>query len=514
METYNFFQMMESSVGIETFLFVVFIPMLCSVFIYIFQRFIFAKEFFSVFSSMALVFFNVSLVLLFLDEGTLNFEFIEVFPNVGLSFHIEPLGLIFSSIASLLWFVNSIYSIGYLRGNSEQNQTRFYVYVSLSIFAVMGIAFASNLFTFFLFYELLTLLTYPLVTHNGSSNAKQGGKIYLGLLLITSICFLLLAICITYSLSDSLDFVKGGILPTTLSNTEISILLLIFCFGIGKAALFPFHGWLPAAMVAPTPVSALLHAVAVVKAGVFGIIKVVVYIFGVDYLYDVPAVSILTGFAGFTIVFASYKALKSTNLKQRLAYSTVSQLSYITMAASLATPLAIAAAVFHLISHAFGKITLFFAAGSLYTALHKTEVGEMRGVFYQMPITMVCFALGAFSMIGLPPTVGLVSKWFIITGAVAVEDFFVLIILITSTILNAGYFLPIIYDAFFKKPLGYENMEKVEDNNNFYHYRYLGNSEAPIFILFAIVITAMGIILTSFFAEHIGYFSNYFGESN
>ena len=165
----------------------------------------------------------------------------------------------FLIVASLLWFVNSIYSIGYLRGNSEQNQTRFYAYVSLSIFAVMGIAFASNLFTFFLFYEFLTFLTYPLVTHNGSSNAKQGGKIYLGILLFTSICFLLLAICITYAFTDTLDFTKGGILPGDLSNTEVTILLLIFCLGIGKAALFPFHGWLPAAMVAPTPVSALLH---------------------------------------------------------------------------------------------------------------------------------------------------------------------------------------------------------------------------------------------------------------
>ncbi len=202
-----------------------------------------------------------------------------------------------------------------------------------------------------------------MVTHNGSSNAKQGGKIYLGILLFTSICFLLLAICITYSFADTLDFTKGGILPTDLSNTEITILLLIFCFGVGKAALFPFHSWLPAAMVAPTPVSALLHAVAVVKAGVFGIIKIIVYIFGIDYLQGISAVSILTVLAGFTIIFASYKAMKSTNLKQRLAFSTVSQLSYITMAASLATPLAVAAAIFHLLSHAFGKITLFLQRG-------------------------------------------------------------------------------------------------------------------------------------------------------
>ena len=288
-------------------------------------------------------------------------------------------------------------------------------------------------------------------------------------------------------------------------------MLLIFCFGVGKAALFPFHGWLPAAMVAPTPVSALLHAVAVVKAGVFGIIKIIVYIFGIDYLQGISAVSILTVLAGFTIIFASYKAMKSTNLKQRLAFSTVSQLSYITMAASLATPLAVAAAIFHLLSHAFGKITLFFAAGSIYTSLHKTEIKEMRGIFYQMPITMICFALGAFSMIGLPPTVGLLSKWFIITGAVDAQDFFVLSILILSTILNASYFLPIIYDAFLRKPLGYEMYGEKKESNEFYHYRYLGNSEAPVFILIAICCTATGILLISFLAEHISYFLNYLG---
>ncbi|MDA9689624.1 proton-conducting transporter membrane subunit [Betaproteobacteria bacterium] len=511
MEPNYFFHLAENSIAFQTFSIVIAVPIICAILTSLLHRFIFAKEFFSIFSSLIVLYFNFSLVLFFSEGNSFNVELIEVFPNVGLSFHMEPIGLVFSSLASLLWFVNSIYSIGYLRGNSERNQTRFYAYVSLSIFAVMGIAFASNLFTFFLFYELLTFLTYPLVTHNGSNNAKQGGKIYLGLLLFTSICFLLLAICITYSFADTLDFTKGGILPTELSNTEITILLLIFCFGIGKAALFPFHGWLPAAMVAPTPVSALLHAVAVVKAGVFGIIKIIVYIFGINYLQEITAISILTILAGFTIIFASYKAMKSTNLKQRLAYSTVSQLSYITMAASLATPLAIAAAIFHLLSHAFGKITLFFAAGSIYTALHKTEIREMRGMFYQMPITMICFALGAFSMIGLPPTVGLLSKWFIITGAVDVQDFFVLGILILSTVLNASYFLPIIYDAFFKKPLGYELHVEKKDSNEFYHYRYLGNSEAPLFILFAIMTTATGILVVTFLAEHISYFLNYFG---
>ena len=511
MEPNNFFLLAENSIAFQTFLIVVSAPVFCALCIFLFHRFIFGKEFFSIFSSLVVVFFNFSLVLSFLEGNSFNFELIEVFPNVGLSFHIEPIGLVFSSIASFLWFVNSIYSIGYLRGNSEQNQTRFYAYVSLSIFAVMGIAFASNLFTFFLFYELLTFLTYPLVIHNGSSNAKQGGKTYLGILLFTSICFLLLAICITYSLADTLDFTKGGILPTGLSNIEITILLLIFCFGVGKAALFPFHSWLPAAMIAPTPVSALLHAVAVVKAGVFGIIKIIVYVFGLDYLQGISAVSILTVLAGFTIIFASYKAMKSTNLKQRLAFSTVSQLSYITMAASLATPLAVAAAIFHLVSHAFGKITLFFAAGSIYTALHKTEIKEMRGIFYQMPITMICFALGAFSMIGLPPTVGLLSKWFIITAAVDAQDFFVLSILILSTILNASYFLPIIYDAFLRKPLGYEMYGEKKESKEFYHYRYLGNSEAPVFILLAICCTTTGILLISFLAEYISYFLNYLG---
>ena len=488
----------------------IFLPVLCAVFIALFRRFNFANEFFCVLFSSSLFLVNIFLASLFVSNSKNNFTFIEIFPNIELKFHLEPLGIIFSLLASLLWFVNTLYSIGYLRGNSEQNQTRFYSYVSLSISAVMGISFAGNLFTFFLFYELLTLLTYPLVTHSGTKNAKNGGRVYLGILLGTSICFLLFGIGATYSLAGTLDFEFGGILPKTLSSSEVLFLLLIFAFGIGKAALFPFHGWLPAAMVAPTPVSALLHAVAVVKAGVFGIIKVLVYILGIEYISDTTSTDVLTFFAGFTIIYASIKALRSFNLKERLAYSTVSQLSYIVMAASLATPLAITAAVIHLISHAFGKITLFFAAGSLYTALHKTEIAELRGVGYQMPVTMICFTIGALSMIGLPPTIGVLSKWFIVSGAVQLDDYFVLVILLFSTLLNAAYFLPIIYDAFFKKPVGYDVSHQHMETTHFYHYRYFANAEAPVFILLSILSTSIGVIALVFFGDFSNYLLQYF----
>ena len=349
----------------------------CALCISLFHRFTFAKEFFSIISSLVVVFFNFSLVLFFLEGKYFNVELIEVFPGVGLSFHIEPIGLVFSSLASLLWFVNSVYSIGYLRGNSEQNQTRFYAYVSLSIFAVMGIAFPLICLLFFLFYELLTFLTYPLVTHNGSSNAKQGGNLFRDFIIYLDLLFIISYLYYLFFCRHS-RFSKGGILPNELSNTEITILLLIFCFGVGKAALFPFHGWLPAAMVAPT-LSQLFFMLLLCKSRCIRNYKNYCLHIWNYYLQEITQISILTVLAGFTIIFASYKAMKSTNLKQRLAYSTVSQLSYITMAASLATPLAIAAAIFHLLSHAFGKITLFFAAGSIYTSLHKTEIkGDER----------------------------------------------------------------------------------------------------------------------------------------
>jgi multicomponent Na+:H+ antiporter subunit D len=373
----------------------------------------------------------------------------EPLPGLALAFELEPLGLLFALIASGLWFVSGVYSIGYMRGNDEEHQTRFYVCFALAIASAIGVAFAGNLLTLYLFYEALTLVTYPLVTHHGDGEARSGGRTYLALLLASSLLLLLPAIAITWWVAGTQTFTPGGILAGSVSGGAAAGLLALYAFGIGKAALMPIHRWLPAAMVAPTPVSALLHAVAVVKAGVFAIVKVVVYVFGLDFSAD--AFAWLPWVAGFTIIAASIVALRADNLKRRLAYSTVSQLSYVVLAAAILTPLSLVGAVLHIAAHAFGKITLFFAAGAVYTAAHKTEVSQLDGVGRRMPWTFAAFGIGALSMIGLPPAAGFVSKWYMVSGALAAEHWVALGVIVASTLLNAGYFLPIVYRAFFKE---------------------------------------------------------------
>jgi multicomponent Na+:H+ antiporter subunit D len=380
--------------------------------------------------------------------------FVTLFPGLGFNFTLEPLGMLFALIVSILWLVTAIYAIGYMRAHHKENQNRFFCFFSLSIAAALGVAFSGNLLTLFIFYELLTLSTYPLVTHDSTPEAQKGGFVYLAILMTTSIICLLPAIAITYHLTGSVTFTAGGILQGHISSATCAILLALFMFGIGKAALMPLHRWLPAAMVAPTPVSALLHAVAVVKTGVFTVVKVITYVFGAQYLTTVMEGGFLYGgwlvyLAGFSIIAASIVALRQDNLKRRLAYSTVSQLSYVTMAAALLTPKALIAATFHIAAHACGKITLFFAAGNIAAASGKKYVSELSGIGKTMPITMIAFAIGALSMIGIPPAAGFISKWYLLEGSLVTENFFVVFVLVTSTLLNAYYFLPVIYQAFF-----------------------------------------------------------------
>ncbi len=375
----------------------------------------------------------------------------EVLPGIEIAFTVEPLGMLFAALASGLWIINSVYSIGYMRGNAEKNQTRFYVMFAVSLAATMGIAFAGNLFTLFLCYEILTLATYPLVSHKGDEATVRSARVYLGLLLATSIGLFLPAIIWTYSVAGTGDFTTGGILAGNLEGPAVGLLLALFVFGIGKAAVMPVHRWLPAAMVAPTPVSALLHAVAVVKAGVFTVTKVIVYIFGVDNLFGTVGSEWLLYAAAFTIIAASIVALRQQNLKRLLAYSTVAQLSYVVMAAAILKPLAEIGAAIHIVAHAFGKITLFFAAGAIYVAARKTELWQLRGIGWRMPITMTAFTIGAISMIGVPPTAGFVSKWYILAGAFQADNYVAVMTIIASTALNAAYFLPIIYMAWFER---------------------------------------------------------------
>ncbi len=375
---------------------------------------------------------------------------VEFAPGLTLSFKLEPLGAVFAMVASGLWIVNSLYSIAYMRGNKERNQTRFYFCFTLSIAAAMGIALSGNLLTLFFFYELLTLSTYPLVAHKGDAKAKKGAAIYLGILLATSIGLLLPAIFVTYALAGTTDFTAGGILSSVAGPVAGSILLVMFAFGIGKAALMPIHPWLPNAMVAPTPVSALLHAVAVVKAGVFTMLKVVIYIFGADYMHTLPAADVLAWVAGGSIVVASVIAMTKDNLKARLAYSTVSQLSYITLAAMLASPAALLGGALQIVMHAYAKITLFMTAGGIYTGTKKGEISQLDGLGWYMPVTFFAFAIGALSIIGVPPFGGVWPKIFLMDGAVQAGQPWLIAFLVGSTLLNIGYLLPIAIRGFLK----------------------------------------------------------------
>lgn len=435
--------------------------------------------------STAVVLFVVVLMLYghVSDGARPEVSFGFVVPGISMAFKVEPLGMLFAMIASGLWIVNSIYSIGYMRGNNEPRQTQFYMCFAVAIASTLGIAFAENLFTLFIFYEILTLSTYPLVTHKGNDDAKRGGRVYLTLLLGTSMGFLLPAILWTYVASGTMSFSVGGILAGKVDDGLIGILLALYAFGIGKAALMPFHFWLPAAMVAPTPVSALLHAVAVVKAGVFSILKVVVYVFGIETLSQSGTAGWLLYAAGGTVLIASFVALRQDNLKKRLAYSTVSQLSYVILAAAILTPISAVGAAMHIAAHAVSKITLFFAAGSIYTAAHYTEISQLNGIGRRMPWTMAAFAVGAISMIGVPPTAGFLGKWFMFVGALDTEQWVAVIVIIASTLLNAAYFLPIIARAFFVAP----------DEGSAEH------GEAPLPIVIALTATAAATILLFLF---------------
>jgi multicomponent Na+:H+ antiporter subunit D len=376
-------------------------------------------------------------------------ELFNLIPDVSIAFRAEPLGMIFAIIASSLWIPNSIYSIGYMRAHKEPFQTRYYICFALAITSVMGLAFSANLVTMFIFYETLTLSTYPLVTHNGTPEAKRAGRLYLGLLIGTSVGFQLVAIVLTYLTAGTTDFQLGGILAGKAGPGLTVLLFILFIFGIGKTALMPFHRWLPAAMVAPTPVSALLHAVAVVKGGAFVVLKVVVYVFGLDLMQVAHPGEWLVWLAAFTILLSSFIAMTKDNLKARLAYSTISQLSYIVLGAALATTASITGGGLHLVTHAFGKITLFFCAGAIITATHKTNISEMRGIGRAMPITMLAFLVGSLSVIGLPPFGGAWSKWYLVLGAVEADKILFVGVLMVSSLLNIAYLIPIVVNGFF-----------------------------------------------------------------
>lgn len=369
-----------------------------------------------------------------------------------IKFKLEPLGAVFAAIASSLWIVNSMFTVGYMRGNREKNQTRFFVFVAIAIASAMGIAASANLITLFIFYEALTISTFPLVSHKGDAKARRGLTIYTLILMGTSLGLLLPAIIGTQVIAGSTDFVLGGVFGPDVSLLATSILLVLFAFGIGKAALMPVHPWLPNAMVAPTPVSSLLHAVAVVKAGVFTMLKVVVYTFGTDLTAITPSSSWLAYIAAFSIVAASVIALRQDNIKARLAYSTVSQLSYITLGAMLATSWGILGGGLQIVMHAWAKITLFMVAGAIYTIAHRSNVSQLDGLGRSLPWVFGAFLVASVSLIGIPPFGGSWPKFYLMWGALDSGKAALMGALIISSLLNILYLMPIAIRGFMKPP--------------------------------------------------------------
>jgi multicomponent Na+:H+ antiporter subunit D len=370
--------------------------------------------------------------------------------DLRLELRVDGLGMIFALLASSLWVLTSVYAIGYVRGNSEQHQTRFFASFAVCLSAVMGLAFAANLLTFFLFYELLTVATYPLVTHKGTPEAVRAGRRYLAYLL-TGGAALLLAIGVTHQAAGHTDFTAGGFVAEHLSRGELVAVVALFAIGFGsKAALMPLHAWLPAAMVAPTPVSALLHAVAVVKAGVFGFARIVGYVVGPDPLRDVGAGAALASIAAVTIVSASVIALFQDNLKRRLAYSTIAHLSYIVLGLTLLTASGWTGGLLHIVNHAALKITLFFCAGAIYVHARLDRVSQLDGLGRRMPVTMGAFGLASLGLAGLPPMGGFVSKWYLVLGGADAQRPAFAGVMLLSGVLTAGYLFPVVARAFFR----------------------------------------------------------------
>jgi multicomponent Na+:H+ antiporter subunit D len=375
-------------------------------------------------------------------------------PGIDFVLRADALAMLLVTLSAVLWLFTTIYAIGYLEGSPHRS--RFFGFFSLCVTATMGIALAGNLFTFFLFYELLTLSTYPLVVHRGTDPALRAGKLYLGYTL-TGGAVLLVGIVWLHGLAGNVEFTHGGALADLdpALHGELIIIFALLITGLGvKAALVPLHGWLPIAMVAPAPVSALLHAVAVVKAGAFGIVRVVYEVYGIEFAADLDLLLPLAVVASVTIVYGSIRALSQNDLKKRLAYSTVSQVSYIVLGTSLFGPLGTIGGLAHLVHQGIMKITLFFCAGNLAETLHIHRISEMNGVGRRMPWTMVAFTIAAFGMIGIPPMAGFISKWYLGLGALNAGMDWVLLVLVASTLLNAAYFLPILHAAWFRPQQG------------------------------------------------------------
>ncbi len=463
-------------------------PAIGSILIILFSKRPNIRESWTMLASIAQFLIIFSMISTIIEGNIIKCTFFTAFPGVDFGFRIDAFGLIFAITSTFLWILVSSYSIGYMRSLHEHAQTRYYFCFAWAIFGAVGVALSGNLLTMFIFYEILTVSTYPLVAHDQTPEALFAGRKYLAYLL-SSGCFFLAAVVLTYHFAGTTDFMNGGI--STLAEASrgaLMALFALFLLGFMKAAWMPFHSWLPTAMAAPTPVSALLHAVAVVKAGVFGIVRVVCYIYGVDLMHGLGLGLALACLATFTIIVANLFALAQDNLKRRLAYSTINQLSLIIFGVALLSPAGIEGAMMHIPFHGFMKITLFMCAGAIMVVTGKKNISEMAGIGKKMPVTMITFTIGALGMCALPPTAGYVTHHFFVHGceeAGGTMSFFPYILLIAA-ILDVMYFFPIIYTAFFEKSEE-GGGSKIKD--------------APLFMLVPIAITATCSIIFFFYPD-------------
>ena len=417
-----------------------------------------------------------------------SFTIAQVLPGVPIALRVDALGMLFALVASSLWIVTSLYSIGYMRAENEHSQTRYFSFFALALSATIGVAFSANLLTLYLFYEMLSFATYPLVTHHQDQESRISGRKYLAFIVGTSIGLVLPAMLIIYNMTGTLDFGPSGILAGgEHSATVIALLLFMFVFGFAKVGIMPFHAWLPAAMVAPTPVSALLHAVAVVKVGAFSVVRVITGIFGVGLLSSLNLGLVICTVASVTVLLASLIALSQDNLKRRLAFSTIGQLSYIVLGVGLLSPKGLMGGMVHIGMHAFGKITLFMCAGAIFVATGKKYVSQLDGIGRRMPVTMLAFFIGSLSVIGIPLTGGFFSKWYLLLGTMQAGQWVFLVVLLLSSLLNAAYFLPITYRAFFCPPAQCDVAPGIR--------------EAPLNCVVPLTITAAATILLFFFPQ-------------
>jgi multicomponent Na+:H+ antiporter subunit D len=421
------------------------------------------------------------------QQFSLAFNFL---PGIQFALGADANSVLFVTLSSFLWFWTTLYAVGYLEGSPHRS--RFFGFFSLCVTATTGIALAANLVTFLTFYELLTVSTYPLVVHRGTPEAMRGGRIYLAYTMAGG-TVLLLAVAWLHQLAGPVSFREHGVIRALMAthSGELQLLFLLFMIGIGvKAAIVPLHGWLPKAMIAPAPVSSLLHAVAVVKAGAFGIIRIVYDVYGVENAARLGLLHPLAVVAGVTIIYGSVLALFQDELKKRLAYSTVSQVSYIVLGTAILGPLAAMGGLVHLVHQGIMKITLFFGAGNYAETLGIHRVSEMNGVGRRMPLTTVAFTVASLGMIGVPPLAGYISKWYLKKGAIAAGEEWVAVVLAVSSLLNAAYFLPILYRAWFLNP-----------PPNWLHERRFGKWETHWMLLAAPLITGALVVWAGMFAE-------------